>query len=319
MKRFASVTLIATMALAVGACNSDSSGSDGTNSGKLRVTTIGLCNEQIAWGIDQKMFDGLDVELVPVQSGAAALAALTAGETDVAFVNALTSFTAIGKGEPVQIVGNSALSTEQANGLIVNAKSGITSVRQLQGKTIAINGLNSIGHAMTNYWIEQEVGEKSTAKFTQLPFDQLLPAVVGNRVEAAQVTASQVSEGQKAGTTVSLGNPFFVRTGPIPTAFYLAKSEWVQKNPDTAKRFADGMQKASESANDPANDDKRFPVLAKFCKKPVDIIKQEPESDYEGKVSMDPYRALVKVLVDQKLIPGETKWEDVVPAFARQA
>lgn len=319
MKRFASATLVAAMALTVGACGSDDdSGSAGNTSGKLRVTTIGLCNEQIAWGIDQKMFDGLDIELVPVQSGAAALAALTAGETDIAFVNALTSFAAIGKGDPVKIVGNSALSTEHANGLIVHADSGITSVKQLQGKTIAINGLNSIGHAMTNYWIEQEVGEPSTAKFTQLPFDQLLPAVVGKRVEAAQVTASQVSEGEKAGTAKSLGNPFFVNTGPIPTAFYLAKSDWVEKNGDTAKAFADGLQKAAESANDPANDEKRFPVLAEFCKKTVDIIREEPESDYEGKISMEPYQALVKVLVDQKQIPGDVKWDEVVPDFARK-
>ncbi len=319
MKRFAMVAGTATLALTMAACGSGSgSDAEGGDVKTLRVTTIGLCNEQIVWGIDQKMFGDLKIELVPVQSGAAALAAMTAGETDVAFVNTMTSLTAIGKGEPVKIVADTALSTEGANGVIVSSKSGIKSVSELQGKTLATNGLGNIGQVMTDYWIAKETGEPSSAKWTQLPFDQLLPAVAGDKVAAAQVAASQVAEGEKAGTAVSLGNPFFVNTGPIPTAFYLAKSDWIDANQDTAKAFTEGMQKASESANDPANDDARYPVLAEFCKKGVDIIRAEPESDYEGKVTMKAFDSVVAVLTSQKAIPAEVDWTAAVADFARQ-
>lgn len=320
MKRLSLMIGAATLTLALAACGSDSpdSKTDAGTSHKLRVTTIGLCNEQIVWGINQKMFGDLQIDLLPVQSGAAALAALTAGETDVAFVNSLTSFTAIDKGQPLKIIADTALSTEGANGVIVKADSGIKSVKDLQGKTVAVNGLKGLGQVMTDYWIAKESGEPSTAKWTQLPFDQLLPAVAGGKVAAAQVAASQVAEGQKDGTAVSLGNPFYVNTGPIPTAFYLATSDWVSKHQAEASAFAEGMQKASESANDASNDSSRFKVLADFCKSSVEDLQGQPESTYEGKVTMTAYDALVKVLAAQKAISGDHDLDAAVPDFARQ-
>ncbi|GAB2463579.1 ABC transporter substrate-binding protein [Jatrophihabitans fulvus] len=293
MKRIAATLAASALALAASACSSsdDSGGGDA-----LRVTTIGLCNEQIAWGIDQKMFGDQKIELVPVQSGAAALASLQAGEADIAFVNSLTSFTAINKGQKVKIISDTGLSTKGANGLVVKKGGDVKSVKDLQGKTIATNILGGLGQVMTDYWIQKETGQKSTAKWTQLPFDQLLPAVTNGKIAAAQVAAAQVVQGEKDGSAVNLGNPFFATTGPVPTAFYLAGTDWIEKNKDKAETFTKGIEKASQSANDPKNDDKRFPVMAKYCKSTPEAVASEPEATFEGLLTMSAYDSLVSVL-----------------------
>lgn len=313
-------------ALVLAGCGSDdgdstsgpaSTSADGLD--RLRVSSIALCNEALPWGIDQGIFEehGLEIEVITVQSGAAGVAGMQAGDIDVGFVNSLSVFQAVDEGVDLEVVANSGLSTEDANGVIVAAGGDYESPGDLQGATIAINQLGGLGQVLTEAWIAADAGEDSTAEFVTLPFADQVPAVESGNVDAAQVTASQVAQGEASGSTISLGNPFFDGVGAIPTALYVSTADFVEDNSDVLSRFAEAMTETAESANDDANDEARFAVLEEFCKTPAAEIAETAEPDYEGRMSMDSYESLVGVLQEGGHIDGDRDWTEIVPDFAR--
>jgi NitT/TauT family transport system substrate-binding protein len=284
----------------------------------LRVTTLGLCNEAIVWGLDQGVFadHGIDVQLVTVQSGAAGIAALQSGDTDVAFVNTLSAMQAVEEGVEMRVVSGSGLSTEGSNAVIVGAQSPVTSAKDLQGQTIAINQLGGLGQIVTQAWIAADAGAPSAAEFVTLPFADQVPAVANGTVAAAQVTATQVLAGVEAGTVKSLGNPFFDGIGPIDTAVYLADTGFTDANTQTMTDFADAMTEVANSANDTENDADRFPVMAASCKSTPEVLASTPEPLYEGRLDMSAFDAVLAVLTEQGQVT-DIDVDALVPDFAR--
>lgn len=303
------------------ACSSGSAseldeGADGLKT--VRVTTLGLCNEAIVWGIDQGIFEdrGVKVELVTVQSGAAGIAALQAGDADVAFVNTLSALQAVAEGVPMKVVSGSGLSTEGANAVVVAADSPMSSPADLQGQKIGINQLGGLGQVVTQAWIEKSAGADSTAEFVTLPFADQIPAVQNGTVAAAQVTATQARAGEESGATKSLGNPFYDVAGPLDTAVYLGTTDFVDKNVETMTDFAEAMTETADSANDEANDAGRFPVMAASCKSTPEELSATPEPVYEGQLDMDALNAVLTLLEDQDQI-SDVDVGTLVPDFAR--
>lgn len=319
----ATASAAALIALLAG-CSGSTDGSvlvaDENGLAPLRVTTLGLCNEAIVWGIDRGIFadHGVDPELVTVQSGAAGIAALQSGDTDVAFVNTLSALQAVQEGVPLQVVSGSGLSTEGSNAVVVAADSPFTAARDLQGEKIAINQLGGLGQIVTQAWIAADADVPSTAEFVTLPFADQLPAVAGGTVAAAQVTATQVAAGEQAGTIRSLGNPFYDGVGPIDTAVYLADTAFVNANRDALAGFAAAMSETADSANDPSNDTDRLAVQARSCKSTVDALESTPEPLYEGRLDMSAFDSVVALLTEQEQI-SDVDVDALVPDFARAA
>lgn len=312
----------AVLTLSLAACSGDDGdaalASDESGTTTVRVTTLGLCNEAIAWGIDQDIFadHGVDIELVTVQSGAAGIAALQAGETDVAFVNSLSALQAVDQGVPLRVVSGSGLSTEGANGVVVAADSDVESAADLQGTQIAINQLGGLGQVVTEAWIARDAGAPSTAEFVTLPFADQVPAVANGSVDAAQVTATQVQAGVEDGSVRSLGNPFYDGIGPIETALYMSTADVVDASEDALADFAEAMTVAAESANDEANDTERFEAMAEFCESDPEALAATPEPDYQGRLDMEQFEVLVSILEDQGQV-GDVDVDELVPDFAR--
>ena len=81
---------VALSAVALSACGGSDEEPAATDSGTLRITTLGLCNEvPVYWAEKNGIFadNGLKVELVKSTGGAAALTALQSGDIDLAFTN----------------------------------------------------------------------------------------------------------------------------------------------------------------------------------------------------------------------------------------
>ncbi|MFT4306473.1 MAG: ABC transporter substrate-binding protein [Microbacterium sp.] len=295
----------ATTLLALTACASGTTDEPTTEAGltTVRVSTLGFCDDPIVWGIDQGIFAdaGLDIELVTVESGAAGISALQADEIDLAYANPLTSLQAIENGVGLSVVSGSSLSNEDSYRLIVAADSGIDTAADLDGTTIAISALGSLGEIMTAEWIAEN-GSGATAEFVALPFADQVPSVVGGTVAAAAVSFTQAASALEEGTVVSLGNPYFDGVGEIPTSFYVGESGWVEENAAAAAAFAEAMNEVAASASDPANDQARFEVTAAACGSTAEDLAETAEPTYTGQLDADGVAALIDILVEADAI-----------------
>jgi NitT/TauT family transport system substrate-binding protein len=319
---YGAAALIAASALVLAGCSGEPEPSTDTTAGAgktttIRVSTLGFCDDPIVWGIDQGIFEdnGLEIELTTVQSGAAGVSALQAGEIDVAYANPLTSLQAIDSGIDINIVSGSSLSNETSNELIVAEDSPITEASDLDGTTVALNALGGLAEILTAAWIADE-GDGAKATFVAVPFADQVTSVVNGTVQSAEVGASQAASAHDDGTVRSLGNPFFDSVGEIPTSFYVANASWVTEDEDAAAAFAKAMTEVAASANDEGNDDDRFAVTAEACGSTAEDLAASAEPTYVGQLDADAVTSLVELLVEAGTI-GETDVEAVLPSLAR--
>ncbi|MFI7025612.1 ABC transporter substrate-binding protein [Micromonospora sp. NPDC049900] len=312
---------VAAALLAVTACgSSEPDAATGDGPVPLRLTTLSLCNEIAQYALDTGLFaeHGLAVELIKTNGGSAGLAAVQSGSADIAFVNPVTTLTAIAKGVPVQVVSGSGLTTADTHGVIVANDSGINGPADLQGKRVAVNELGGSGQFLTTKWIERHAGAKVTAEFVALPFPELVAAVEGGQVDAAQVSATQVAQIVGSGKGRSIGNPIFDGTGPTPTAVYLATSDFIGKNEQTVRSFVAAMEQAAVAGNDPANDTEKFQIMEKYCKTPAGTLASIPEQEYEGLVNMDAMATIARVSHEGGLLDKGIDVTTIVPEFSRR-
>ena len=325
--RWAAPVVVTVLALALSACGGGSSatevaaGSDGRV--PLRVTSLGgaLCEELGLFAKDGAFFDknGIDVKFVGATGGNAGVAALQSGAADVVFITSAAALNAMAKGVDLTIVSGAVRTGPETNGVIVKAGSGIRGPRDLAGKKVGVLELSGMSTTTVKLWVDEATGGASGIKFVQLPFSELVPAVLNGTVDAAHVTAAEIYGLTKNRTGRSIGSPVYdVPGGSTPTGMYVAKSDFAAKNQGTMEKFVAAMQQAADAANDPKNT-KRFDVMAGYCKKPAADLAQIPQPGrptFEGYIDRDSFARIVKTVHEAQMIPSGFDPEKKVAAFA---
>jgi ABC-type nitrate/sulfonate/bicarbonate transport system substrate-binding protein len=233
----------------------------------LRVSTIPFDSGSAAfYAADLGFFTkaGLDVTVTPVNNGPAIAAAVASGATDIGFSNALSIATAYKRGLPFVFVGPSAVYASAAPTalMMVPKDSPLKTARDLNGKTIAINGLKSISEYMPSRWIEANGGDPTTVKYIEIPPSDVPAALASHRVDAAIVAEPQITQA-KASSRVFADVYDVIGDGYVLAAYFTTRA-WADAHPDLVRKFDAAMREAAQWAN--ANPDKSAEILAKYTK-----------------------------------------------------
>jgi len=174
----------------------------------LRVGLIpGDMSGQVFFGRDLGLFSkaGFDLQISPTNNGPAIAAAIVSGSLDVGYSNPVSLVIAHDKGLPFTILtaANMYRSDAPTTGqLLVLKTSPIQSAADLNGKTIAVGGLNIITHIAARAWIDANGGDSSTAHFIEVPLPAMPAAVQAGRIDAAMFNAGIDPTLGKAGRPV---------------------------------------------------------------------------------------------------------------------
>lgn len=191
----------ALLALALTGCASGSiSGGEstaaaaGSGNSDLRDVTIGLFPSSavgaIQLGIDKGYFEeeGLNLELLLGQGSAAQLPSLSSGSLDFMLASPTTPLIATAQGLDLKIISGYAANrpdiVEDSVSVLVGPGSDIKSARDLEGKTVSINALGSIGEIGIREAVELDGGDPNRVTFVQLGFNE-----VGAQLESGQIDA----------------------------------------------------------------------------------------------------------------------------------
>src|SRR5699024_6995447 len=92
--------------------------------------------------------EGLEVTPTIIQAAASAIPSLLNNELEFALISAVPTLNAASQGHPLRIVsGNDRyvtdLSVPQSGGVVAAPDSGVTSIEDLEGKTVALVGLKN--------------------------------------------------------------------------------------------------------------------------------------------------------------------------------
>ena len=130
---------------------------------------------------------GITVDIQQQSSGAAIAAGIVGGAYDVGKSSLTSVLNAHLKNIPFTVIAPGGLSDQRVpyGHLIVANDSGITSAKDLNGKTLSVASLSSLDPVTISSWIDANGGDAKTVKFVEIPQTESGAAVVAHRIAAA--------------------------------------------------------------------------------------------------------------------------------------
>lgn len=183
----------------------------GSDTVPFTITTMaGLTtNSAIAVGVEKGLFEveGLDVEIIEVESPPAAIAAVQGGTADVAYAPIPTSLVVISEGIDLQVVAAADGYRDDGEGaedmddtaVFVHPDSGIQSPKQLEGKKIAVPSRNGMMEIAIAAAIQKAGGDASTVEWLVLDMQSQVTSLAQGRIDAAGLAAPFTDKAESEG------------------------------------------------------------------------------------------------------------------------
>jgi NitT/TauT family transport system substrate-binding protein len=230
----------------------------------VRIATIPIDSGSQAYYADDLGFfakRGLSVNISSFTSGPAIAAALVAGSIDIGYSSPISVELGYKHGIPFTVIAPAAINSEThpTCSIVVGKDSPIKSGKDLDGKTVATNGLKNTGEYGPAAWVDRSGGDSSTVKFLELPFPQMPDALAAHRVDAA-VVGEPILTAQKAALRV-IGDCYSSMGKTLYVSVWFTTTTWANAHPDLVAKFSDALHEASVWAN--RNQAKSAEILAK--------------------------------------------------------
>lgn len=254
------------IAMAVGACSSGGGGGGsgstsagtgtGSGSGNGSLTTINIgevpfyANIPLALGEKVGIFAhyGLHVNLQPAANVNVIIANLHSGHQQLGFVTTPLLLKADEAGQDVKCVAplgiaNNVNPAYPQNAVMVAKDSSITSLSQLEGKTVGMNQLAGSNELYLQAGVAQAGGNFSNIKLATVPFADMPAALKSGTIQAGFEVQPFITSGEQAGDQRLLADLDSL-TSPWTTQCYAATSSYISANTDLMTRFAHAESQA---------------------------------------------------------------------------
>lgn len=261
------------MVLVLGAC-----GASATDTSSSKPTVVigyeGFGGDPETYAMAQGLFNkymNADVQLKYFDSGPAALAAIASGSlqmmTDIG--NTPTA-SALSSGVSLKIVYAQNLATT-GEGLVVRDGSGINSVKDLKGKTIAVVRGSSSDFELNAVLTKNGVSPSSVTKLN-MAASSMQAAWTSKSISAAYVWDPQLTAIKKLGGKLLATDQDVIQIAPTFN-LALANPDWAQKNPKLVQGFIQAEDQALIQENQDL--DKAVQIMAKQSGVSVDQVKSQ--------------------------------------------
>lgn len=306
----------------VAACGGDDDDSDKSDKSDKteELTTIKVGIIPIAalapmyYGVEQKYFadEGLDVKLEIGQGGAAMTPSVVSGDLQFAFGNYISLMLARQNNVPVQVVSNIANGADSpdggTDGLLVRANSGISSVKDLAGKTFAVPGLHGIEEVAIRTTLKKNGVDDSGIHFTEVPFPDMNAAVKSGQVDVAEQVEPFLTFGEQDGL-VRLVNPIYEAEPSMPLGIVFASEDWLKDNPKIAKAFYRALQRSMEATSD--KDLMRKEIVAN-TEIPADVVDKMALDNWQATIDRKALATVGQLATEAGVLDKEPNLDELI-------
>lgn len=275
----------------------------------IRVVHAAIAYEPLFLAEELGYFDeaGLDVQIsrggVPQDNIAQAIG----GSADI-IVSAWDNITtSVSEELPIRVLGgNSYVSDEfDTSGIVVREDSGIDSLADLAGKTLAFDSLGGGGSVEVFTALADAGVEREDVELTAIPYAGQAAALEQGHVDAvfpSEPFYTQISTAE--GNTV-ISNPVRETRAGMPITLWAATDQWLSENGAAADAFLGAMEQAIAFYEDPANLDRVKAIRATVTQTDVAQV-----SD-----ALPPMRIGIDAAVGQRAIDQLVRFEMIESAF----
>ena len=310
-KAWRAIALVCAFTLLAAACGGDddddqASGTTGTTSQEMTSIKVGVVPvvdvAPLYLGIDKGFFEdeGLEVEPVVAQGGAAIIPAVVAGDQEIGFSNVVSLMLGQTQDLPVKIISQGIQATDDSENdtaaIAVKGSSDIQEPADLEGKTIAINTLNNISQLTVTAALDSEGVDTSTLHFVEVPLPDMVGQLEAGQIDAAGLVEPFVTTGKNAGQRMIIYDR--VATEPKMTvATYFTSDSYLESNPDVVEAFVRAMNKSLEYATE--NPDEARQAIADYTQIPPEVLADVVLPLWQEDLNVDSIKNTAQLMVDQ--------------------
>jgi NitT/TauT family transport system substrate-binding protein len=258
------VGLSALLAVGCSAGGGSSAAPGGLEKVSLRVAAVPAVDSAGLYIAQQRgLFaaEGLRVTIVPAINAKTTINSQLAGQFDVSsgnyvsyiLANADPQAAGLKKAADFRVLAPGSIMESNNQDIMVPPNSGIHTVSELKGKTVAVNVTHNIGQLLVSSILSDNAVPANSVTFVPMQFPQMAKALQDHQVDAAWETDPYITEAEENVGAIPLADSNQGTTENLPIAGYMVTASWLKKNPNTAAAFRRALVKAQTIAtNDPA-------------------------------------------------------------------
>src|SRR5262249_4176143 len=130
---------------------------------------------------------GIEAESAKFDSGALAVPVLQSGRMDIVLSSTVSTFQAVEQGLDAVVLAPGAIvrtAPPDTTTAVLARKGAIQSPKDLEGKRIAVNVINSTAWLHAVAWLEKHGVDRSKVRFTEVPFPQMNDPLLNGQLDA---------------------------------------------------------------------------------------------------------------------------------------
>jgi NitT/TauT family transport system substrate-binding protein len=272
----------------------------------IRFLTVGSESGAAAVYASERDFfkgAGVDVNVSIMSSGGSVIPAVIGGSAEFGVSNPISLATAFSHGAPLVCFAATVYYRSTApNSLLMVAKdSPVQSARDLNGKTVAVNGLRNTPQLSTQVWLDKNGADSKSVKFTEVPFPEMGLALTSGRVDAAffsEPALSLVRDSLRV-----LGDPYGAIAPQFITGSYFTTRTYAAAQPTIVANVGRALRQAATWANGHPND--TAAILARIQKLDEDRVRTMARSIYAEQLSPNDLQPVFDVAFKYGYLPSQ--------------
>lgn len=250
--------------------------------------------------------EGLDFEMISINSGPGAATAVVSGSADMGYGGALPVIAARAQGIPFRFVLGGYVDQVGLYAdtvMLAGAKSGVKSLADLKGKTIAVNNAGGLSDLQVRVKLQQAGIADTDVKILAIPFPQMPAALELGNADAVSTVAPFSTAIVTKGIGQIIAEGYVQEKDqdkPTPVAVFYAVDAWADKHPELIGKVKKAIDRANQFIKDEPAQAKH--ILKKQLRLPDDLLEAIVLPPYDSKLDRQGVQAvmdaayLVKIL-----------------------
>jgi NitT/TauT family transport system substrate-binding protein len=314
-KNHAILLLATAFVLFVAACGSSPSTTKTTTSGKTTMTVdvlpvVDTSPFEIALKNGYFAQQGLTIKTVSDLQSTQAVPDLLRGSVDVIGGNYTTYIEGDSRGTfSIDIIGMALDCVPKGFEVLALPGSGITSPKDLAGKTVAVNLTSNI-QTLTLNAILQADGATGQPHYVAIPFPEMGAALKAGRVAAVSVVEPYVTADEKTDGAVPVTSQCIAPVAAYPISGYFATASWVKANPTALREFQRALDEGQSYAD--ANPSAVRSILPTFTKITSAEAQQVALGTFPATIDVSRLQQMADLMRQQGMISGSFQVAGIV-------
>ena len=212
---------------------------------------------------------------------------------DVGYSALMTLAVAHDKGVPLTIIAAAGnyVSNAPISALLVAIDSPAKSARDLNGKTIAVNGIKNITQLATMAWSDANGGDSRTLSFVEMGFPEMPAALAARRIDAAFITEPLVSSAVRRNLGRVIGKPYDAIAPQFTISGWFTLDAWAKTNPGLVHKISSIFRQTSTWAN--THDAESAQMLSTLTKLPLEVVGTMTRSRFAESMSAKNFQPII--------------------------